>query len=89
MIIKKWTSFNGSLSVQTAHWLHAGDVNWQTAATVPAPSNGDAQGEPWFLLQTHSLLLAGEAAGRILQPCSDKSKQTNKHTDQAEIKMIV
>lgn len=60
------TSFDGAISVQTADRLHTRDVNGQAAATVPPPSNGDAQRKPRLLLQAHSLLLAGKPTWRIL-----------------------
>lgn len=60
------TFLDGAISVQTADWLHTRDVNGQTAATVPPPGDGDAQGEPRLLLQAHSLLLAGKPTWRIL-----------------------
>lgn len=67
------TSFDGAISVQTADRLHTCDVNGQTAATVPPPSNGDAKGKPRLLLQAHSLLLAGKATWRILYKQTHKS----------------
>lgn len=35
------TSFDDAISVETANWLHAGDVNRQAAATVPPPGDSD------------------------------------------------
>lgn len=61
------TSFDGAISVKTADRLHTCDVNWQAAATVPPPSNGDAQRESRLLLQAYSLLLARKSTRRILR----------------------
>lgn len=60
------TWFNGTISVQAAHGLYAGDVHGQAAAVFSPSGDCDAQRVTRLLLQTHGFLLAGESTRRVL-----------------------